>query len=290
LSSDKPVTDATKSTQSLNDHTFASLLPLLACPECRGDLARQGAGLTCQSCSRSYEVADGIPLLAQAGSSELWGVESGSQTSTAYQETFLDAGIGGRYQERYERRWGKRFTTRREIGRIEQLLLSQPRCQRLLDIPCGGGRVSGPLVKATDLLLQADISLSQVLTARQTMGSQGSFAWLTASAFLIPLKEGVVDGILCNRLAHHLAGVEQERLIGELLRVSKRFVILSYYDYDSFKSRSRRLRGKKPGFTLRRPDLDAMAKRHGASVAMDLPLWVSGSRLRFALLLKSSTN
>ena len=164
--------------------------------------------------------------------------------------------------------------------------MSQPRCQRLLDIPCGGGRVSAPLVKATDLLLQADISLSQVITARQTMGSEGSFAWLTASAFLIPLKEGVVDGILCNRLAHHLAGVEQERLIGELLRVSKRFVILSYYDYDSFKSRSRRFRSKNPGYTLRRSDLDAMAKRNGASVEMDLPLWIEGSRLRFALLLK----
>lgn len=286
MSSDNPMANATQSAQSLHDHALASLLPLLACPECQGDLARQGAGLICRSCSRSYEVADGIPLLAKAGSSELWGVESGSQTSAAYQEAFLEANIGERYQDRYQRPWSKRATSRREISRIERLLASQPRCQRLLDIPCGGGRVSGPLVKVTDLLLQADISLSQVLMARQTMGSQGSVAWFTASAFLIPLKEGVVDGILCNRLAHHLAGVEQERLVGELLRVSKRFVILSYYDYDSFKSRSRRLRGKKPGCTLRRPDLDAMAKRHGASVEMDLPLWVNGSRLRYALLVK----
>jgi uncharacterized protein YbaR (Trm112 family)/SAM-dependent methyltransferase len=270
----------------MNDH-LTSLLPLLACPECRGDLIRQEAGLTCQGCSRNYEVADGIPLLAQAGSTELWGVESDTQTSAAYQKSFLEASIGEQYQQRYERRWTKRCTTVREIARIEQLLVSQPRCQRLLDIPCGGGRVSGPLVKTTDLLLQADISLSQVLTARQTMGSQGNFAWLTASAFMIPLKEGVVDGILCNRLAHHLSGAEQERLIGELLRVSKRFVIISYYDHDSFKSRGRRLRGKSPGYTLRRTDLNAMANRHGASVQMDLPLWVKGSRLRFALLLKN---
>lgn len=287
LNSDKPVADETKITQCTLDTPLASLLPLLACPECRGDLARQGAGLTCQMCSRSYEVADGIPLLAQAGSSELWGVESDSQSSTAYQEQFLDVSIGERYQQRYERRWTKRCVTRREISRIEQLLVSQPRCHRLLDIPCGGGRVSGPLAKATDLLLQADLSLSQVLTARQTMGSQGNFAWFTASAFLIPLKQGTVDGILCNRLTHHLSGVEQERLIGELLRVSKRFVILSYYDHDSFKSRGRRLRGKNPGHTLRRSDLDTMAKRHGASVAMDVPLWFEGSRLRYALLLKN---
>lgn len=287
MSSDKPVADATNTTQSKNDLSLVSLLPLLACPECRGDLDRQGAGLTCRKCSRSYEVADGIPLLAQVGSSELWGVAAASQTSTAYQETFQDMSIGERYKQRYERRWTKRFTTRREIGLIEQLLVSQPRCHRLLDIPCGGGRVSGPLVNATDLLLQADISLSQVLTARQAMGSEGKFAWLTASAFMIPLKEGVVDGILCNRLAHHLAGVEQERLIGELLRVTKRFVILCYYDHDSLKSRGRRLRGKNPGYTLRRSDLAEMVKRNGASVAMDLPLWIKGSRLRYALLLKN---
>lgn len=286
MNSNKPVAAETNSTQCTFDNPLASLLPLLACPECRGDLARQGAGLTCQACSRSYEIAEGIPLLAQAGSSELWGIESDSQSSAAYQEQFLDASIGERYQQRYERRWTKRCVTRREISRIEQLLASLPRCRRLLDIPCGGGRVSGPLAKATDLLLQADLSLSQVLTARQTMGSQGNFAWLTASAFLIPLKEGTVDGILCNRLAHHLSGVEQERLIGELLRVSKRFVILSYYDHDSFKSRGRRLRGKNPGYTLRRSDLDAMAKRHGASVTMNVPLWFEGSRLRYALLLK----
>lgn len=271
----------------MKERSLAALLQLLVCPECQGNLARQGAGLTCLTCSRSYEVADGIPLLARAGSSELWGVETDNQTSAAYQEQFLAATIGERYQQRYERRWTKRCVTRREISCIEQLLASRPRCSRLLDIPCGGGRVSGPLAKATDLLLQADLSLSQVLIARQTMGSQGNIAWLTASAFLIPLKEGTVDGILCNRLTHHLPAVEQERLISELLRVSKSFVILSYYDHDSFKSRGRRLRGKNPGHTLKRSDLDTMAKRNGATVQMDVPLWFEGSRLRYALLLKT---
>lgn len=287
MNSIKSANNETIDTHSRNDSALASLLPLLTCPECRGELTPRGAGLTCQTCSGSYEVADGIPLLARAGSSELWGVAADSRTSAAYQEQFLDSSIGERYRQRYERRWTKRCVTRREISRIEQLLASQPRCRRLLDIPCGGGRVSGPLAKATDLLLQADLSLSQVLTARQTMGSRGNIAWLTASAFLIPLKEGTVDGILCNRLTHHLATVEQERLIGELLRVSKSFVILSYYDYDSFKSRGRRLRGKNPGHTLKRSDLDAMAKRHGASIQKDLPLWFEGSRLRYALLLKN---
>ena len=61
----------------------------------------------------------------------------------------------------------------------------------------------------------------QVLMARRTMGSQGRIVWFTASAFMIPLKDGAVDGTICNRLMHHLpSGAEQERLIHELLRVS----------------------------------------------------------------------
>jgi len=122
-----------------------------------------------------------------------------------------------------------------------------------------------------------DLSLSQVREARQKMGSQKNIAWFTASAFLIPLRNGSLDGILCNRLTHHLpSAAEQERLIAELLRVSRRFVILSYYDHGSFKSLGRRLRGKQPGHTTKREDLRARAQRHGAFVKIDVPLWFGG--------------
>ena len=123
--------------------------------------------------------------------------------------------------------------------------------------------------------------------ARRTMGSQGRIVWFTASAFMIPLKDGAVDGTICNRLMHHLpSGAEQERLIHELLRVSARFVILSYYDHDSIKSLGRRIRGKHPGHTLRRGDL-RVVEQDGAWVEADIPLWCAGSRLRYALLRKT---
>ncbi len=275
-------------TQDRNNTVSASVMELMRCPHCRGDLAREGRDLICRGCARRYELHDGIPLLAQSGSSEQWGSPSDGVTSVAYQGSFQKSGIGERYRWRYQRRWFKRCTTRREIGRIERLLASQPRCGRLLDIPCGGGRVSGPFAAATDLLLQADLSLDQILMARRIMGSQGRVVWFTASAFMIPLKDGAVDGVICNRLMHHLPpGVEQERAIHELLRVSARFVIVSYYDHDSFKSLGRRIRGRHRGHTLRRRDLRALAERGGAFVEVDVPLWCGGSRLRYALLRKS---
>jgi hypothetical protein len=118
------------------------------------------------------------------------------------------------------------------------------------------------------------------------MGSQGRIAWFTASAFMIPLKDGAVEGVVCNRLTHHLPPAEQERAIQELLRVASRFVILSYYDHRSFKSLGRRIRGSDPGHTLRRNDLQTWAQRNGAHVEIDIPLWFPGSRLRYALLRK----
>jgi len=273
-------------TQGVDERTFDSVIALLACPHCRGDLARDTEGLHCRSCSRSYPLQDGIPLLARPGSSEHWGVASDGSTSAAYQEQFLKADIGERYRQRYQRAWSKRCTTQREIHRLERLLGSQPRCARLLDLPCGGGRVSGSLAAAADFVLQADLSLGQVLMARQTMGAQGRIAWFTASAFLIPLKDGAVDGVVCNRLTHHLTSIEQERLVRELLRVSARFVILSYYDHRSFRSLGRRIRGKPPGHTMRRENLQTLAQQNGASLQADIPLWCSGSRLRYALLRK----
>ncbi|HSV99532.1 MAG TPA: class I SAM-dependent methyltransferase [Sedimentisphaerales bacterium] len=264
---------------------FATMV--LACPHCQGDLAREASGLRCSKCSRPYEVHEDIPLLAPSETNQPWVAEAGDPNSAAYQKHFQESDVGPRYRQRYEKRWFKRVTTRREIRQVERLLASEPRCRRLLDIPCGGGRVSAPFAAAADLLLQADLSSSQVLMARRTLGSRGNVLWFTASVFAIPLRDGTVEGAVCNRLTHHLSPVEQERVVHELLRVSTRFVILSYYDHESFRSLGRRIRGRHPGHTIRRKDLQAWARRSGAFVDADVPLWFAGSRLRYAVLRKS---
>jgi uncharacterized protein YbaR (Trm112 family) len=41
------------------------LLPLLVCPNCRGELIENPASLVCASCSRSYPLQAGIPLFSQ---------------------------------------------------------------------------------------------------------------------------------------------------------------------------------------------------------------------------------
>ena len=111
--------------------------------------------------------------------------------------------------------------------------------------------------------------------------------WMTASGFEIPLQDAAVDGTVCVRLNHHLpAAVERERLVRELLRVSKRFVIMTFFDFDSLKNRLRRMRGKSPKFTMRVDELGALAQSCGATLVASPALFVVGSGHRYALMVK----
>jgi hypothetical protein len=70
------VTSRIQTTSSENDAILDPIIGLLACPECHGDLARRGTGLTCLDCHREYDVKEGIPLLARLGSAEQWNAAS----------------------------------------------------------------------------------------------------------------------------------------------------------------------------------------------------------------------
>ena len=103
-------------------------------------------------------------------------------------------------------------------------------CSRARDIagpcstsPAGADALSLPLARHTDLLLEADIGLGQVRYAREHGRVPTQQIWMTASGFEIPLRDAAVDGTVCVRLNHHLpAAAERDRLVRELLRVSRR--------------------------------------------------------------------
>jgi ubiquinone/menaquinone biosynthesis C-methylase UbiE len=112
---------------------------------------------------------------------------------------------------------------------------------------------------------------------------------MTASAFHIPLKDQSVDGVVCPRLCHHLPSTEErERLVRELLRVARRFVIMTYFDYDTLKNRIRRYRtrkkGKRPKKTMPRALVAALAKECGAELVAAPHLSIIGSGHRYALM------
>jgi SAM-dependent methyltransferase/uncharacterized protein YbaR (Trm112 family) len=276
---------------SVADAVFRRLLPSLRCPHCAADLTAQGDALACTGGGHRFPVHEGIPLLAIHGTAETWADGTGPETSEEYQREYQSLEAARQYNEAYRDRATKRWSTGREYRLLERHLGSQPRSSVLLDLPSGGGRLSRQLAGYTDVLVEADIGLGQLLYGREQHGGTDDRAWMTASAFHIPFKDGSVDGVVCCRLCHHLpTPQERERLVAELLRVARRFVIMTFFDYHSVKNYIRRARrpfdGQPPKMTMTVGRVAELAREHDA----ELVAWPALSRLfsghRYALMVK----
>jgi SAM-dependent methyltransferase len=270
---------------------IGAIATLLACPACRGSLDVRADGIRCLGCRACYGLDDGIALLAVRGGPESWGAPAPAATSEAYQSEYQTVERASGYRDVYTRHAHKRFGTRHEWRLVRRHLDRVGRAGVVLELPCGGGRITPAIADRADFIVGADIAIGQVRFARANSSAPTPCAWMTASAFHIPLGDASVDGVVCIRLAHHLpTAAERERLFRELLRVSRRFVIATFYDGRSLKNLTRRLRHPfrpkpvKPAMTV--AQVEALAREAGARLVAAPPLNRVVSGHRFALIVK----
>ncbi|MEX2295559.1 MAG: methyltransferase domain-containing protein [Gemmatimonadota bacterium] len=267
------------------------ILDRMRCPHCSGALSVAGEALVCADCGTAFPVREGIPLLAVHGTAETWAADTSSYTSADYQRTYEDLGEASGYNEAYRRERTKRWSTEREYRILSTLLGTQPKSEVLLDLPSGGGRLSAALSSHTDLLVEADIGFGQLLYNRGNHSDREDRVWLTASAFHIPFRDAAMDGVVCCRLCHHLPTPEErERLVAELLRVARRFVIMTFFDRHSVKNLLRRARApfnkKPPKMTMTVARVGELAAAGGAKLEAYPPLSHLVSGHRYALMVK----
>jgi SAM-dependent methyltransferase len=272
--------------------TLAAIEPYLVCPACRTPLERDGEYLVGTTCRHRYPVRDGIARLAVFGSSETWD-NAALTSSRAYQDNYQQVDDAAGYNRGYQDKALKRISTRRELDILRTLLATQGRTRRLLNLPSGGGRVSGPLAKSTDLLIEADIALGQVLYGAAHREWTTPEVRMTASAFHVPLSDRAVDGVVCVRLCHHLpTKTERQRLLAELLRVADRFVVMTFFDYHSVKNLLRRVRPfdrKPPKLTMTTSEIAGLAGVRGFALQRAPYLSFFGSGHRYALLVRKGS-
>jgi SAM-dependent methyltransferase/uncharacterized protein YbaR (Trm112 family) len=296
---------------------LSRLLDRMRCPGCAGALSHDGDTLVCGGCGTPFPIRQGIPLLAIRGTAETWEqtdpgppptppeellearpepaagarLDAGATTSADYQTWYQDLEEARSYNEAYRDRPTKRWSTKREYRLLQRLLETQPRSGVLLDLPSGGGRLSPRLAPHTDLLVEADIGFGQLLYGREQHTGEDDRVWMTASAFHIPFRDRSVDGVVCCRLCHHLpTAAERERLLAELLRVSRGFVIMTFFDHHSVKNTLRRMRrpldGKPPKMTMTVDRVREVAREHGAELVAQPALSHLFSGHRYALMVR----
>ncbi len=264
---------------------------LLACPACQAGLTIESDAVACTGCGRRFDMHDGVPLLAMHGTSETWGEAQGHEQSSAYQAEYERIERAATYNLEYERQAFKRSSTRREYELIGRHMQRLGHCGIVLDLPCGGGRLTPAFAAHAGLVIEADIAIGQILYGRALSTAATRRVWMTASGFHIPLRDGAVEGTICVRLTHHLpTASERERLIRELLRVSRRFVIVTYFDHHSLKNLLRRLRRpfnrKAPKMTMTTAEVAELARSAGARLVDAPPLSRIGSGHRYALIVR----
>jgi SAM-dependent methyltransferase len=268
-----------------------SLQGLLACPHCLGELRCGEDNVRCSRCHAVYPIQDGIGLFGRFDTIDVNNKKPADQTSEAYQQNYQEDQEAAIYNIKYRECWTKRISTWRELALLDRMVRNQGRCKVLLDLPSGGGRLSQPMARHTDLLIEADVALGQLRYGRTHGRVSTPQVWMMASGFHIPLLNESVDGTVCVRLIHHLpTEAEREQLVRELLRVSKRFLIVSFFDYYSPKNTLRRLRRpfnrKPPKSTMKVRELQRLAQDCGARLVESPALSLIGSGHRYALMVK----
>ena len=169
------------------------------------------------------------------------------------------------YDRKYERELHKVISDRREKRLLRSLLEPVDRQERLLDVPCGAGRLSGVFAEGAERVYEVDYSREMLKLCRKNARSYEP-RLASASAFQLPFPDRTFDVVVSIRLSHHIPDLEGRlHHLRELFRTSRRYVLATFFCEESLKNRLRnvyrRLGGKKRAkYTLSRGHVRELAR------------------------------
>lgn len=157
-----------------------------------------------------------------------------------------------KYAARFERGARARID-RREQRAVKKIFAGLPDCRTVLDVPCGAGRFARTLGEGGRRVVSVDSAREILAHAQKRAIRSGCRAtFVHSDAAKLPLPANAVDAVFCNRLLHHILKPEERAIIlRELQRVSRRYVVVSFFDYQGFATVRRllkSLKGSKPKY------------------------------------------
>lgn len=130
-------------------------------------------------------------------------------------------------RERFSSLAGRIFQNS-ELKTLEQLLRYLPEGGSLLDVPVGTGRISKVLIERGFRVTAADISHEMIDVARKRVaGPDRHLPATRGSADALPFAGSCFDAVLSMRFLPHISRDLRRLMLGELARVSRRWVVFS---------------------------------------------------------------
>jgi ubiquinone/menaquinone biosynthesis C-methylase UbiE len=182
------------------------------------------------------------------------------------------------YQQQRYRSLDQAWVNWREQRLLAHLLTQ---CQltnsTVLDVPCGFSRFAPLYARLGITAVGADVSYDMAHLAATSHARHGRESWLCADVLALPFPDSMFDGVLCIRLLHHrYSDAERQGILCELARVSRHFVIISFYRSTLLHTLARHWRGSRGRLAMM-----TLAHLRGLAQASGLQIQRVHSLLRF---------
>jgi 2-polyprenyl-3-methyl-5-hydroxy-6-metoxy-1,4-benzoquinol methylase len=163
-----------------------------------------------------------------------------------------------------------------EMALLDRVFALVPKNRRVLDLPCGGGRVSVHLARQGYQMSCADHSVAMLQITRQSLAENGLDCPVEQQDVeQLTYTDAQFDTIVCFRLFHHFPTPSiRRKAVSELCRVAGSQVVISYSSPYSASSVARRLRvlfggRKSQKFTTTLGEVEAYFRRQGFRLVQD---------------------
>lgn len=196
------------------------------------------------------------------------------------------------YNVKYEEEAIKRLSDKRERKLLQRIFGVVGSHDRVLDLPSGTGRLFRTIQPFGRRWVETDVSREMLKLARENLAEWKPHL-VQASAFHIPYKTGSFDCVFSARLTHHIPETaERDRFIRELGRVSRDWVVMTFFHTWSVKNILRRIRRlwnrKRPKITMTTGELRDVARSAGLELVQTFPLARLFSGHHYAILRKTN--
>jgi SAM-dependent methyltransferase len=224
-----------------------------------------------------------------------------SKDCTEYSARYGRDFHSGEFARQYAENYGGRLTLRRIPTRViairevscvaAALKRCRPGLRRILDAPCGTGKLTALLSgHAHEQLTGCDLSREMLRLARHSNGpaAERKVCLAQADATALPYANGSFDCVVCLRLLHLVPAPVRQEIIKELARVSSQYLIVSFgvdTAWQRFLLRVRRLMTKSVNcpYPAGRQEIGELAALNGLTVRR--VWWVVPGLLAEALML-----
>ncbi len=149
--------------------------------------------------------------------------------SVQFQTRFHQRKQAERYRNRFRPGGKHEPMHHKEVAILRTLLAKAGKMDLAMDLPAGTGRLTPILAENARKVILADASDVMLEVAKEDNPTLPA-EYLVTSAEKIDLPDGSVDLVFCHRFLHHINQPDlRTRIFAEMARVTRRYVIVSYY-------------------------------------------------------------